>query len=150
MSPTPPIRKTTSSLRSDVDPPPPSGVTPVVEKQKRASRLPENWTLPESYREAARQRGIADEEIDRQAARMLNWSLSSKAGAKLDWFRTWLNWIDDCPRQAARGSPTNVTPIRRRNVSHMLMEMLEEENREREEKINSEAFELLPLVHAER
>jgi len=82
----------------------PSGITPT--KQKRAYRLPESWTLPDDWREAARVKGLSDCEIDRQSARMLNWSLSAKGGAKLDWFRTWLNWIDDAPRSNARAGPS--------------------------------------------
>lgn len=72
----------------------------VVRARKRASRLPHDWILPDDYREAARQRGLSEAEINRQADRMRNWSLSATGGAKLDWFRTWLNWIDSAPKAA--------------------------------------------------
>lgn len=75
----------------------------IGEARKRAARLPADWVLPDDYREAARQRGLSDAEITRQADRMRNWSLSATGGAKLDWFRTWLNWIDSAPK--------NVTPL---------------------------------------
>jgi len=82
----------------------PSGITP-TEKSKRAHRLPEDWVLPDDWREAALRKGLSDSEITRQAERILNWSRSSKNGAKLDWRRTWLNWIDDAPRANSRAGP---------------------------------------------
>lgn len=82
----------------------PTGITP-TEKTKRAHRLPEDWVLPDDWREAALRKGLSDSEASRQAERMLNWSRSAKNGAKLDWRRTWLNWIDDAPRANARAGP---------------------------------------------
>lgn len=82
----------------------PSVITP-TEKPKRAHRLPEDWVLPDDWREAALRKGLSDSEATRQAERMLNWSRSAKNGAKLDWRRTWLNWIDDVPRANARAGP---------------------------------------------
>ena len=82
----------------------PSGITP-TEKSKRAHRLPEDWVLPDDWRDAALRKGLSDSEANRQAERMLNWSRSAKNGAKLDWRRTWLNWIDDAPRANARAGP---------------------------------------------
>lgn len=83
----------------------PTGITP-TEKPKRAHRLPEDWVLPDDWREAALRKGLSDSEATRQAERMLNWSRSAKNGAKLDWRRTWLNWIDDAPRANARAGPS--------------------------------------------
>jgi len=73
--------------------------------RKSARRLPPDWTLPDDYRKAALEKGLSETEISNQAERMLNWSLSSKNGAKLDWYRTWLNWIADAPRLGSTGKP---------------------------------------------
>ncbi len=70
----------------------------VGEARKRAYRLPEDWVLPAEYRLAAKERGLSDAEIDHQAERMLHWSRSDPKGAKIDWFHTWMNWIDGSRR----------------------------------------------------
>ena len=72
--------------------------------RKRAQRLPPDWILPDQFREAARKRGMSEAEIIRSAARMHNWSLSAPGGAKIDWYRAWLNWIDDAPKAVAAQS----------------------------------------------
>jgi uncharacterized protein YdaU (DUF1376 family) len=72
--------------------------------RKRAQRLPQDWILPDQFREAARKRGLSEADINRHAARMHNWSLSASGGAKIDWYRAWLNWIDDAPKATANQS----------------------------------------------
>lgn len=66
--------------------------------RRKATRLTADWVLPPEFREHARSVGLSEREIDRQADRMRNWSLSAKGGAKLDWLATWRNWISDAPR----------------------------------------------------
>ena len=73
--------------------------------RKRAHRLPPDWILPDQFREAARQRGLSEAEINRQASRMHNWSLSAQGGSKVDWYRAWLNWIDSSTKPQAIRDP---------------------------------------------
>jgi hypothetical protein len=107
-----------------VNPQSPTVITP-TEKSKRAHRLPEDWSLPDDWRDAARRKGLSDGEISRQADRMLNWSRSAKNGAKLDWYRTWLNWIDDAPRANARAGPPR-PPEKRNPVFQAFEEIMAE------------------------
>lgn len=74
-------------------------------RSQRATRLPNDWKLPDDYRKAALEKGLSESEIEKQAERMLNWSLSAKNGVKLDWYRTWLNWIADAPRSGSTQKP---------------------------------------------
>ena len=93
---------------------------PMVVTRTKASRLPDDWVLPENYREWARGKGWHDPAINRQAARMLNWSRSSKNGAKLDWYRAWQNWIDG----AQKDNPARDGPEPRSNGTRGWVEMV--------------------------
>ena len=78
-------------------------------KPKRASRLSENWKLPVDWRQDALDLGLPEPRIDAEAAKMLDWSLSSPSGAKLDWRAVWRNWCrkaaEERPAGNARASP---------------------------------------------
>lgn len=101
-----------ATIRPDTDTETDSTNLKVSSARKRASRLPADWKLPDDYRQAAIDKGLSDEEINRQANRMLNWSLSSKNGVKLDWYRTWLNWIADAPT----GQPCSIAKPKERDL----------------------------------
>ena len=80
--------------------------------QKKASRLPSDWQLPDDWRQDALDAGLDAAQISAEAATMLDWSRSSPQGAKLDWRASWRNW---CRRRAgelprARGSPNSAVP----------------------------------------
>lgn len=67
-----------------------------AQKTKRGSRLPDDWTLPDDWREWVRVNcpAAGDAAIDREALKFGNY-WQSKAGqqaAKLDWRKTWQNW----------------------------------------------------------
>lgn len=75
--------------------------------QKKASRLPAGWVLPVEWHDIATGLGLPSHLVQREAEKMLDWSLSSPSGAKTDWLATWRNWcrsaVDRLPQ--ARGSP---------------------------------------------
>lgn len=79
--------------------------------RKRASRLPNNWTLPKEFRDYALSVGLTDAEATKQGDKMLNWSLSAPTGAKLDWFATWRNWISDAPKQGTAKIVSGGAPV---------------------------------------
>jgi hypothetical protein len=65
--------------------------------RSRATRLPENWSLPDEWRQESIGKGASAALIDREAERFRNYWIA-KAGptaSKLDWRATWRNWIID-------------------------------------------------------
>lgn len=74
---------------------------------KRPVRLPLDWALPEEWRQDAIAAGLPPQQIDREAAKMRDWSVNSAKGAKIDWRAAWRNWCREAAdRERARGSPT--------------------------------------------
>lgn len=62
--------------------------------ERRASRLPPDWQLPDDWRMWAKQ--IRPEiDVDRAAASFADYwhSKAGKGGCKLDWQATWRNWV---------------------------------------------------------
>lgn len=76
-------------------------------KAKRGTRLPADWFLPDDFRAEALRLGLPEHLIDAEAAKMSDWSRSSKNGAKLDWLASWRNWVRSAIERLpnARGSP---------------------------------------------
>jgi hypothetical protein len=75
----------------------------------KGSRLPQDWTLPQTWRLDAEQMGLSDAQIDEVALDFSEYWIS-KAGAsavKLDWHRTWLRWL----RTALAGGPSGNRPL---------------------------------------
>jgi hypothetical protein len=59
---------------------------------KRASRLPDDWVLPQDWGEWAEKEGLSDSEILREAEKFKDhWQ--STGNTKADWEATWRNWI---------------------------------------------------------
>ena len=77
--------------------PPTSNHQPSIDKSdkpaKRASRLPADWQPCESAINYARKKGFSENEIHRLCEDIVDWSRSSKNGAKLDWLATWQTWV---------------------------------------------------------
>lgn len=73
----------------------------------RPSRLSADWLLPEDWRQDAVTAGLAADLIDREAAKMRDWSVNSAKGAKVDWRAAWRNWCREAAdrQKLARGSP---------------------------------------------
>lgn len=86
-----------SSLRSDRAP-------------KRAVRLADDWLLPNEWRQDALDEGLPEIIIDREAAKMRDWSRSSKNGAKLDWRASWRNWCRSAAERLAPRPPPSARP----------------------------------------
>lgn len=73
--------------------------------QKKASRLPADWMLPDEWRQDAIAVGLPPPRVDIEAAKMRDWSRSSKNGAKLDWRASWRNWCRGAAENIAPGRP---------------------------------------------
>lgn len=60
---------------------------------KKATRLPEDWTLPENYRAWALTL-LDDATIQWEADKFADywWSCPGQRGVKLNWLATWRNW----------------------------------------------------------
>jgi len=79
--------------------------------QKKASRLPSDWTLPDEWRADALTAGLPPQRIDLEAAKMRDWSVNSAKGAKIDWRAAWRNWCREAAdRTGIRGSPMQSQP----------------------------------------
>ncbi|EQB8041230.1 helix-turn-helix domain-containing protein [Aeromonas media] len=71
-------------------------VSPKGEKSQRGTRLPENWTLPKSWGEwAMTNLGLQRNQILLEAESFADYwqSLPGAKAVKLDWEKTWRNWI---------------------------------------------------------
>lgn len=77
---------------------------------ERGTRLTEDWALPAEYRELAIGLGLRPAEVDREALKMKNWSMSSPNGAKVKWKQTWQNWCISMLERAGRPVLTPVAP----------------------------------------
>lgn len=81
----------------------------------RASRLPEGWTLPDTWRMEAKricaEKGI-QLDIDDEAAKFADhWHAESgQRGRKVDWTGTWRNWIRRACEFAPRTANQTVPP----------------------------------------
>ena len=63
------------------------------QRQKaQKSHLPQNWTLPEDYREYARSKSVPDNRICIEAEKFKNYYLAH-GKPMVDWLATWRNWI---------------------------------------------------------
>ena len=64
-------------------------------KRKRASRLDDDWFLPQDWGEWAMSQGMAEKVVRDQADRFKDYwvSQSGSKGVKLDWQATWRNWV---------------------------------------------------------
>jgi hypothetical protein len=60
--------------------------------KKRATRLPEDWGLPQEWGEWAETQGLSGDEILRQAEKFKD-RQQSRGAAYSDWQATWRNWI---------------------------------------------------------
>lgn len=98
-SPTPPANPSPSPTTHKENPP--------IGGQKKASRLPADWALPEDWRADALKAGLPADLIDREAEKIRDWSVNSAKGAKVDWRAAWRNWCREAAdrQKLARGSP---------------------------------------------
>lgn len=87
------ITEITTETTAEIQDPP---VSPKGEKSQRGTRLPENWTLPKSWGEwAMTNLGLQRNQILLEAESFADYwqSLPGAKAVKLDWEKTWRNWI---------------------------------------------------------
>ncbi|AZV00258.1 YdaU family protein [Paracoccus kondratievae] len=78
---------------------------PIGSSKKRATRLPEDWTLPKPWGDWALSQGMPEFNVRREADRFRNYWVgkAGKDAAKLNWEATWKNWVlkwlDDRPQE---------------------------------------------------
>lgn len=90
--------------------------------RKRASRLPENWILPDEFMAFAKSKGMSEGQAHAEATKMRDWSLSSPKGAKLDWLATWRSWINRKIEENGNGSKSDNTARHRSAFAAALSE----------------------------
>lgn len=90
--------------------PPPAD--PDAKGDKRASRLPDDWTLPAEWATWARQERPDLNPVDTAARFADHWHAKpGKDGRKLDWLATWRNWVrNERARPATAPSPPSAVP----------------------------------------
>lgn len=78
---------------------------------RRATRLPDDWDLPDEWRDhpdtikAQTKRPWVD--LDVEELRFRNyWTSKARDAAKLDWFRTWINWLYNVKPEGVQPRPT--------------------------------------------
>lgn len=98
---TPEHQDTSSSLRS--------------EGNKRATRLPDDWTLPASWGQWALSEGYDERVIRAEAPKFRDFwcSKGGKDATKVDWLATWRNWMRNVPKHSSQRAPP-VSPIAQR------------------------------------
>ena len=69
--------------------------TPPEPGGRRGQRLPDDWQPSPTDRDKARAEGLTEPEIDRAATEFCNYwhSRPGAGGCKLDWSKTWHNWV---------------------------------------------------------
>lgn len=68
----------------------------------RGTRLSADWVLPDEWRDLAKaDKGWTDHDVSAEANRFRDYWVenNTKNGVKLDWKKTWLNWIDRSNRK---------------------------------------------------
>lgn len=72
-------------------------------QKKRATRLPSTWTPHRSEIEFGVAGGLTEPEVRAAADHMRDWAASSPKASKLDWDRTFRNWLRTTISDAKRG-----------------------------------------------
>ncbi len=75
-----------------------------VDRAARGTRLPDDWMLPEDWKQWALATGLRAPEVVREALRFKNYwtSATGAKGIKLNWERTWQNWCVSTLERAGR------------------------------------------------
>lgn len=96
------------------------------EARKRATRLSEDFQIPEEWTSYGLDGGLTKAEISLLFEELKTWSLTKKQGTSLDWKRTWQTW---CRRHKSWGVKAAVPGI----ASHETIWPDDPEERERAE-----------------
>lgn len=87
---------------------------------KRGTRLPDDWSLPASWGRWAQSEGYPEPMIRREAERFANFwqSKAGKDATKIDWEKTWRNWMLKFDRPRSPGfTPPKQTAFQQRHQS---------------------------------
>lgn len=79
------------------------------EEKKRASRLPATWAPRSEEIAFGQEGGLSEAEVLAAAEHMRDWAASSPKASKLDWDRTFRNWLRTTISDAKRGRRPVVT-----------------------------------------
>src|SRR5262249_9730943 len=84
-----------------------SGGMSTRQDRSRGTRLLNDWTPSEVHLEFAKQQGWPIEAIQTEALKFRNYwtAKTGRAATKLDWSRTWQNWILNAKRPPGCGPP---------------------------------------------
>lgn len=91
----------TSSLESGADAP-----TPPQKPNPKGTRLPADFTVTDEMREWAKSEGASDRLITFETDKFLDYwpAVPGQKGVKLDWERTWKNWMRKAIQDAPAGT----------------------------------------------
>jgi len=80
-----------------------------ADRQERATRLPDDWVLPEDWKQWALRIGLQPREVQREATSFKNYWLNCAGpkGMKLKWDLTWQTW---CRRMLERAGRQPIEP----------------------------------------
>lgn len=93
--------------------PNPNGLGKKKAPERRATRLPEDWIIPDDWLAwASRERPQIDPKLEAQKFRDHWIAKAGKDGRKLDWLATWRNWVRNA---RAGGGPRDEAHQRRDN-----------------------------------
>jgi hypothetical protein len=82
-------------------------------EDKKGSRLPKDWSLPDKWRDwALDKHDITEAALAQQAESFRDYWVGKpgQGGRKLDWFATWRNWIRDKFRLRSEAPPAPEAP----------------------------------------
>ncbi len=94
--PVPQVEKSSPQSLSAKDPPSKANGGARLPRVRRGTRIPDDWIMPQAYREWVQAHcGLTNTQIETERIKFYNyWSAKSgKDATKLDWFKTWQNWI---------------------------------------------------------
>ena len=84
----------------------------------RATRLPDDWTLPDEYREWAIKEGWLADRVALEADRFHDYwiAASGQKATKRDWLATWRNWMRNVNKGKSNGKTDQTESIDREGV----------------------------------
>lgn len=107
--PSPSLSPSAPPMRDKTLPPRPTPISSPSERprpQKRLCRLTIDFRPSQAMRDFAGKLGLSNSQIDDEAEKIRDWSMSSPNGTKLDWEATWRGWV----RKASAAPPARAGP----------------------------------------
>lgn len=122
--------------------------TNVSPKKRAGERLSADWLPSQADIDFAKDQGLADHDIEREAAKFRDyWLAKTGQGAtKLDWAATWRNWVRNAPRRPPGPSKAD-KPMSNLDRFEQAIRLAEErENEDRNRQADSSAPAQLRIV----